>query len=88
MEKKDIEGFAKLLEDVGFENASEFLKNVLIPKAEAEDISLINAAFKYSWEGLDTEKDNTHDLLKIAMSQINKTELGKLELDDPLVIKP
>jgi hypothetical protein len=70
MNKKNIERFAILLEDAGYEGALGLIEDELIPLAMKMGISLWDAAWEYSDQ--DGEQDTSWFQLFHALQKIGK----------------
>lgn len=68
MDKKNIEKFAMLLENAGYEGALYLIETELIPLAMKNNISLWDAACKYSDQ--DEEQDTSWFQLFHALQKI------------------
>jgi hypothetical protein len=72
VDKKNIERFTMLLENAGYEEALNLIKNELIPLAVENGISLWEAAWKYSNQ--DEEQDTSSFQLFHALQKISNKQ--------------
>jgi hypothetical protein len=82
MQQEDIEAFAILLEEAGYENALELIEKHLIPLARQNHFSLYLAAVQYANQ--DEEQDTSYFQLFQALLVIPKERLEKVNVHDSL----
>jgi len=82
MNQEDINSFARLLENAGYEKALRLIQDELIPLAKKKGISLRQAAIDYS--DTNEEQDTSWYQLHLALTEIPKSELESLNINEPL----
>ena len=83
LEKRDVYVFANLLEKAGFEEALALLEDEIHPLAQEQEISLLEAAWKYADAG--EEQDTSRYQLFQALQDIPVCKLNELRsIHDPL----
>jgi len=81
MTQQNVERFAALLEEKGYQGAMKLIMEDLIPMARKHKISLHAAAKKYA--DCDQEENTSWYRLGIALNKIKKGELSELGADKP-----
>ena len=82
MNKEDIEGFAKILEEADYNGALDLIQGALIPLAEEYHISLYDAAWKYADQ--DEEQDTSQSQLFYALQKVLNSSIVHLDIYKPL----
>ncbi len=77
MKEEDINRFAALLEKAGYENALALIKGELLPLAEKQGISLLEATSQYA--DCDEDQDTSWYQLWHAFNSIDAKELAFLK---------
>ena len=82
MSNQDVEAFARMLENAGFEGALELIQETLIPAAKELHMSLWDAAWEYA--NPDEEQDTSWFQLSRALFRVSYPKACKLNIHEPL----